>query len=56
MQPNRPVPVEHLADFLAAMKDQWPADQNEAYRAVAHHVLMAIYDVNAGDAHSGAAK
>jgi len=24
----------------------WPADVNEGYRMVAHHMLMAIYDVN----------
>jgi len=27
-------------------KDQWPADENDAYRAVAHHILTAILDVN----------
>jgi len=26
-------------------KDHWPADVNDAYRAVAHHVLMAVLDV-----------
>jgi len=26
------------------MKDQWPSDVNDAYRAVSHHVLMAIMD------------
>jgi len=27
-------------------KDHWPTDVNDAYRAVAHHVLMAVLDVN----------
>jgi hypothetical protein len=34
------------------MKDQWPADVNDAYRNVSHHVFMAIMDVpatNKGD-------
>ena len=35
--------VEHLR-AAHAMKDQWPADVNEAYASVAHHVLMAILD------------
>jgi len=26
------------------MKDKWPADANEAYRAVTHSVLLGIYD------------
>ncbi len=26
------------------MKDQWPADANEAYLAVSHHVLLAIFE------------
>jgi len=25
-------------------KDHWPSDENDAYRAVSHHVLMAILD------------
>jgi len=28
------------------MKDQWPADANQAYQMVAHHVFMALYDVD----------
>lgn len=28
------------------MKDQWPADANQAYEMVAHHVFMALYDVD----------
>jgi len=26
--------------------DQWPSDETQAYRMAAHHVLMALYDVN----------
>jgi len=36
------------------MKDKWPADENDAYRAVSHHVLMAIMNVE-HDANHGAA-
>ncbi|HZZ42246.1 MAG TPA: hypothetical protein VFE58_04870 [Tepidisphaeraceae bacterium] len=32
---------EHLQKCLA-MKDQWPADENQAYMAVTHHILTAI--------------
>jgi len=28
------------------MKDKWPADENDAYRAVAHHVLMGVMGVD----------
>ncbi len=28
--------------YLDEHKDQWPADPNEAYRLVTHHVLMAV--------------
>ena len=35
-------------------KDKWPADVNEAYRAVAHHVLMAVLDVDEHAGHGGA--
>src|SRR2546423_1781493 len=27
-------------------KDQWPSDINDAYRAISHHVLMAVLDVD----------
>jgi hypothetical protein len=27
-------------------KDQWPSDVNDAYRAISHHVLMAVLDVD----------
>jgi len=33
----------HL-DMILAQKEQWPADQNEAYRLVASHVLLALSD------------
>jgi hypothetical protein len=35
-------------------KDKWPADVNDAYRSVAHHVLMAVLDVNEHAGHGGA--
>jgi len=35
--------VAHLNEVYG-MKDQWPADVNDAYRAVSHHVLMAVMD------------
>ena len=34
---------KHLAK-AHQMKDKWPADANEAYLAVAHHVLLAIFE------------
>ena len=35
--------IAHLTE-VQNMKDQWPSDVNDAYRAVAHHVLMAVMD------------
>jgi len=35
-------------------KDQWPSDVNDAYRSVAHHVLMGILDVDEGARQAGA--
>jgi len=37
------------------MKDKWPADVNDAYREVSHHVFMAIMDMpaNANDMNKG---
>jgi len=35
--------IAHLTEVYN-MKDQWPADVNDAYRAVSHHVLMAVMD------------
>jgi hypothetical protein len=39
---------ENLVHHLDMMGDpkNWPNDPNEAYREVAHHILMAMYDVN----------
>jgi hypothetical protein len=37
--------LKHLT-MANEMKDQWPADVNDAYRAVSHHVLMAVLDVD----------
>ena len=36
---------KHLTHLLS-IKDQWPADRNEASRIVAQHVMMAMYDVD----------
>jgi hypothetical protein len=36
-------------------KDHWPTDENDAYRAVAHHVLMAVLGVE-DDAKAAGAK
>jgi len=35
----------HLDEVLG-MKDQWPADVSEGYRAVTHHVLMGVMGVD----------
>jgi len=39
---------ENLVHHLDTMGDpkSWPENPNDAYRLVAHHVLMAMYDVN----------
>jgi len=37
--------IKHLS-YVNDHKDKWPSDVNEAYRDVAHHVFMALYDVN----------
>ena len=36
----------HLT-YLDQHKDMWPADENDAYRDVTHHVVAALYNVNA---------
>lgn len=46
--------LKHLT-MANEQKDKWPADENEAYRMVSHHILMAIIGVEHGDA-GGAAK
>ena len=45
--------LKHLT-MANEMKDKWSADENDAYRAVSHHVLMAIMNVD-HDAKAGAA-
>jgi hypothetical protein len=37
-------------------KDQWPTDINDAYRAISHHVLMAVLDVDESTAGAAGAK
>lgn len=44
---------DHLFE-LGQMKDRWPADVNEAYRMVAHHVLMAVYNIPSQQGAKGA--
>jgi hypothetical protein len=41
--------AKHL-DEVNQMKDQWPQDEKEAYKMIAHHVFMAFYDVNSSGA------
>jgi len=36
--------LAHLT-YFDEHKDQWPADVNDAYRAAAHHVAMAVMDM-----------
>jgi hypothetical protein len=38
--------AKHI-DEVNQMKDQWPTDEKEAYKMIAHHVFMALYDVDA---------
>jgi hypothetical protein len=45
--------LKHLT-MANEQKDQWPADVNEGYRAVAHHVLMALLDVEKDARQAGA--
>jgi hypothetical protein len=40
--------AKHL-DMVDQMKDKWPADVNDAYRAVSHHVLMAVNETASMD-------
>jgi len=37
--------LKHLT-MANEMKDQWPADVNDGYRAISHHVLAAVLDVD----------
>jgi hypothetical protein len=41
--------AKHLEE-VNQMKDQWPTDEKEAYKMIAHHVFMAFYDVDASGA------
>jgi len=45
--------LKHLT-MANEMKDKWSADENDAYRAISHHVLMAVMNVD-HDAKAGAA-
>ena len=45
--------LKHLT-MANEQKDKWPSDVNDAYRAVAHHVLMAVLDVDEGARQAGA--
>jgi len=47
--------LKHLT-MADEQKDKWPADENEAYRLVAHHVLMAVMNVDENAAHTAGAK
>jgi hypothetical protein len=45
---------DHIS-MVTKMKDQWPADANEASRAISHHVFVALSsDTGAGAAGAGA--
>lgn len=46
--------LKHLT-MANEQKDQWPSDVNDAYRAISHHVLMAVLDVDE-HAHAAGAK
>jgi len=41
--------LKHVT-MLDEQKDQWPADVNDAYRLVSHHVMMAVLDQDASSA------
>lgn len=45
--------LKHLT-MANEQKDKWPSNVDDAYRAVAHHVLMAILDVDEGARAAGA--
>ena len=45
--------LKHLT-MANEQKDQWPSDVIDAYRAVAHHVLMAVLDVDQNAKAAGA--
>jgi hypothetical protein len=39
--------LQNQLSYVGQHVDQWPADETEAYRMVAHRVVMALYNVNA---------
>jgi len=45
------IQLQNELTYLGRSFGEWPADENDAYRLVAHRVIMAIYDVNAPEAH-----
>jgi hypothetical protein len=45
--------LKHLT-MANEQKDKWPANVDDAYRMVAHHVLMAVLDVDEGARAAGA--
>jgi len=45
--------LKHLT-MVNEQKDKWPGDENDAYRLVAHHVLMAVLDVDENTPAAGA--
>jgi hypothetical protein len=47
--------VQTALTKVGDMKDQWPADENEAFRAVTHRVLLAIFDKSADASAAGGA-
>jgi len=47
--------LKHLT-MVNEQKDQWPSDVNDAYRAVSHHLLLAILDVDESTQGAAAAK
>jgi hypothetical protein len=44
--------LQNELSYLGRDTSQWPATEADAYRIVAHRVLMALYNVNAPDANS----
>lgn len=53
-----PMLYENLLKHLTKaneLKDTWPADETDAYRAISHHVLMAVMNVDDHD-HAAAGK
>jgi hypothetical protein len=38
--------LQNQLTYFSQKSDQWPADENMAYRVAAHHVFMALYNVS----------